>query len=199
MFRSTKQENKKAAERVVREWEDAARKAKGGVLTQAALVQTIGEMVERVTGETMEVVTTGAFLESWLRSKEKTGKAASTVTRYRPIIEGFRISIGLLADRGMMAITPRHLEKFRDQQIDAGKRPTTVNYSIKILRGIFNDARRKGLIPTNPAEAVDLVDGQGQERKPFSPDQVRALLSKASIEWRGMILLGYHAGLRIGD
>jgi integrase len=36
-------------------------------------------------------------------------------------------------------------------------------------------------------------------RQPFSADQIKALYAAADTEWRGMILLGAHGGLRVRD
>jgi hypothetical protein len=44
-----------------------------------------------------------------------------------------------------------------------------------------------------------LLHENGEERMPFTDDQVKALLGVADNEWRGMILLGYHSGIRLGD
>jgi integrase len=43
------------------------------------------------------------------------------------------------------------------------------------------------------------MPGDGEERVPFSDSQIKDLLKAASLEWRGMILFGAYAGLRIGD
>ncbi len=96
-------------------------------------------------------------------------------------------------------MTPKDVEGFRDLQVTEGKAKSRANMEVKTLRAAFNLARRQGLILTNPAEAVDLLDGQSQERSPFSLEQVRAILKKADEEWRGLILMGLCTGLRIGD
>jgi hypothetical protein len=38
-----------------------------------------------------------------------------------------------------------------------------------------------------------------EERLPFSKDQVKDLLRVADNQWQGMILLGYHTGIRLSD
>ena len=44
-----------------------------------------------------------------------------------------------------------------------------------------------------------MLPEESQERLPFSKDQVKDLLAVAENEWRGMILLGYHTGIRLSD
>ena len=55
------------------------------------------------------------------------------------------------------------------------------------------------MITGNVAEAVDLLEEDPDKRLPFSVEQVRALLEVADTEWRGLILLGFYAGMRLGD
>jgi len=44
-----------------------------------------------------------------------------------------------------------------------------------------------------------MLPEEGEQRVPFTSEQVKALLTVASFEWRGMILCGFHAGLRLTD
>ena len=44
-----------------------------------------------------------------------------------------------------------------------------------------------------------MLPEESQERLPFSKDQVKDLLAVAENEWRGMILLDYHTGIRSSD
>ena len=46
---------------------------------------------------------------------------------------------------------------------------------------------------------MELLAEEGEQRIPFDTDQVRALIQHADNEWRGMILFGFHAGLRLTD
>ena len=101
------------------------------------------------------------------------------------------------------SISTGEIQRFRNSEIQAGKTAGTANFSVKVLRALFNTARRQGIIEDNPAEAAELLPEETEERLPFEEEQVKALLAAAKAEsndeWRGMILLGYHAGLRLTD
>jgi integrase len=97
------------------------------------------------------------------------------------------------------SLTALEIERFRNAEAKSGRSAVTVNLALKVLRAVLNDARRKGVVTTNVAEAVEMLPEEGDQRIPFIEEQVRALLTVASLEWRGMILFAYHAGLRLTD
>ena len=70
------------------------------------------------------------------------------------------------------------MKAFRDLQVKEGKAETTANLALKTLRSLFNDARREGLIPTNPAEAVKTFDVEKEARDVFTHDQLCALMRR---------------------
>jgi len=63
----------------------------------------------------------------------------------------------------------------------------------------LNAARRQGLIPTNPAEAVELPAVVSMERGTFTPAEVRMLVDTAEGEWKMLIILAYFTGARLSD
>ncbi len=67
--------------------------------------------------------------------------------------------------------------------------PATVNLDVKIIGGALNVARRQGLIPANPAEAVELPEIESTERGSFTPDEVKMLVDAADGEWKLLIPL----------
>ena len=198
VMRSTKQTVRAAAARIADEWEQASKKARSGELTQAAVLKTMSEILERTTGERMDVESTSDFLTRWLG---KAGKSEGTLKRYTPIIKDFVKSLGKTrAGASVASVTATEIERFRDAEITAGKSPSTANLALKVLRAAFGEARRMGQALTNPAEAVQpLSENDAEERIPFTRDQVAALLAVADNEWKGMILFGFHSGLRLGD
>src|SRR5208283_6205395 len=70
---------------------------------------------------------------------------------------------------------------------------------VKIIRVALNAARRQGLIPTNPAEAVELPEAVGMERGTFTPAEVKMLVDTAEGEWKLLIMLAYFTGARLSD
>jgi len=198
VMRSTKQTRRQAAQLIADEWERAAKKARAGELTQAVILKTMAEMMERGLGESLNVQSTKQFFAYWI---DTPGRKSTTVARYRPVLDGFLASIGERRARASIgSITPGEIQRFRDEQLAVGKTATTANLAVKILRGVFNTARRLGVALTNPAEAVQFLDeSEAEERLPFTPDQTHELLQVADREWRGMILLGYHTGIRLND
>ena len=181
-------------------WQRSAVSARSGELTKATVLKTLNEMLERTTGERVEVFTVRKFFADWLKAKTTTGKSAGTVERYKPILKDFVRFLGeQRSDVSIAGVTATDIERFRDLERDSGKSAASANLAIGVLRAVFTDARRKGILLTNPAEAAELVHAAPNERQPFTEDAIALLLAAANWEWRGMILLGAHAGLRIGD
>ena len=69
IVRTTKQRDKKKAQAFARELELAAEKARHGELTQAAILKGLGDLLERTTGERLNIVSTKDFCAEWLRLK----------------------------------------------------------------------------------------------------------------------------------
>ena len=199
-FRSTKKAKRDDAQEIVLAWQRSAVSARSGELTKATVLKTLNEMLERTTGERVEVFTVRQFFADWLKAKTTTGKSVGTVERYKPILKGFLRFLGeQRANVSLAGVTATDIERFRDLESGSGKSAASANLAVSVLRAVFSDARRKGIILTNPAEAAELVHAAPNERQPFTDDTIALLLAAAGWEWRGMILLGAHAGLRIGD
>ena len=76
----------------------------------------------------------------------------------------------------------------------------TVNADLKTIRSIFRTARRDGLLSEDPAESVRMVKNHATSgRRPFTIDELRAVLSVAGAEWHSLIGFGLYTGQRIGD
>ena len=115
------------------------------------------------------------------------------------MVDRFLESLGKRATKPLTALTAKDVDHFLDTRLKAGVAPRTAALDIKIVRTALNAARRKGLIPTNPAEAVELPDIVGTERGTFNAAEVKMLVDTATGEWKTMILLAYFTGARLSD
>lgn len=199
VMRSTKQKTPRAARAVAEAWEESAAKARRGELTRSTALKVLATLVEHTTGEALVDATVEGFFTEWLEGRKLRGRSDGTLARYRPVITSFLKSMGPRASRTIRGLTTTDLRLFRDQEITAGKSAVTANLGLNIVKAALETARREGLILTNPASGVEPLDGDGETRHPFTDVQIRKLLAVASDDWKGMVLLGAHAGLRICD
>lgn len=173
-----------------------------GELNEAAGLEFVNRILKASAMDTIQGKTTAQFLDSWLEGK-KVSKAQRTAERYRTPVERFKTSLGKRAGLSLASITKTDVEKFRKdrlEQVGEG----TLESDFKILKGIFERARKQGvLLGANPFELVEIAKGdriEKLEREAFMAGEVDLLVSSApSDEWETTILLGFYCGMRLGD
>lgn len=117
------------------------------------------------------------FLTVWLKRKESEA-GGKTTRRYAVVVGQFLKSLGTKSKSDLTLLASREVTKFRDDQ--AGRlSPNTANFSLKVLRAAFNQAKRDGLIDASPADRVTLL-----KRRPFTLDELRRILKVADDEWQ---------------
>jgi integrase len=195
---STGKAKRNEAMEICLQWEASAIQARQGNFTEAQARKVVSDIAQRAGMGQIEFATTKKFLMDWIASKEST-KAKGTTVRYRYVVESFIKFLGTRASTNLGNVRPADIEVFRDQQVKDGKSNGTASMVIKTLRIPLNMARRQGLILSNPADAVDMLPSDRQNRTTFTRSQIADLLKVADEEWKGMILLGACHGLRIGD
>jgi integrase len=197
--RSTKRTNRREALALAVAWEEAARKGGEGRLTVAAARAVLGDIAETFTGERLDAVTVKEHFEGWLANK-KPGLAKRSFERYEKVCGDFLAFLGKRAALGLEQVKEADVIAWRDAESLAGKAAGTVNLNVKIVRGVFETASKRGIIPRNPAACVGRVDGEAMQREPFTAAEIGKLLKAApDVTWRGMILLGLYTGGRVGD
>jgi integrase len=177
-------------------------RAAKGQLNEAAGREFINRILKASALETIEGETVAACLDSWLEGK-KVAKAQRTAERYRTTVERFKASLGKRADLSLASITKADIEKFRKDRL-AQVSEGTLESDFKILKGIFERARKQGvLLGANPFELVEIAKGdriEKLEREAFTSGEVALLLAAAPTqEWKTTILLGFYCGMRLGD
>ncbi|MEI6654169.1 MAG: tyrosine-type recombinase/integrase [Verrucomicrobiota bacterium] len=224
--RSTKTESRREAKRIAADLESKARKAEKnknrdeqevpkmirrtmelaslemqqGKLTLQRAEQLIREMHQAASPED-----TGSnfrrFSGAWLDAKEN-NLAAGTYRGYADAVKLTNRILGAKADGPMRLITVGDMENLQ-AEISKGRRGKTTNYYISTIRRILESAVQKDIIPKNPAASLTGRGvGDSTPRKEFTPPEVKQLLAHADVEgsdWRGLILMAAHTGLRCGD
>ena len=199
ILRSTKQTDRNSALAVALEFERAAKLAMRGELVESQARDILADIMKRAdTGETLRSVSIAAHFRAWLATKEAR-KSAGTAECYGGVVEGFLASLGKRAAKPLTALVAKDVDTFLDARLKHGVSPSTACLDVRTIRTALNAARRKGLIPTNPAEAVELPDVAGVERGTFTPAEVKMLVDAAKGEWKTLILLAYFTGARLGD
>jgi len=196
--RSTGATDKKQAQRIANQFEDAARAASQGRFIESRARKAIADIYALANVDTLPGSTVADFMEAWLKRKELEA-GEKTHSRYSTVAAQFTENLGAKAKRDVANVTAADITKFRDT---LAKRVTTgtVNVSLKIIRSAFAQARRDGLIDVNEAERVTLLKRKDRfERRPFTLPELRRILEVATDEWRGMILFGLYTGQRLGD
>ncbi len=198
-FKSTKLKDRNAAMEFCLRMEGASRKAVLRNFSEEQARKILNEIRELSGDSAIRFRSLADYAAEWLRSKQVTSSEA-TFIRYSGVLNDFLKHAG--KQRGaasVEALTAQDVKAFRDFHVKEGKAQTTANLALKTLRSLLNDARREGLIATNPAEAVKTFDVEKEARDVFTHEQLRALIAKATPEWRTPILLAYYSGLRLSD
>ena len=178
--RSTKTTDRRKAEKLAEHYEEAyARKR-----TARQIREVISSAHKEITGEQLVNKSFRSFSKSWLAAK-RNEVAEATLKFYSKAVDKFLAHLGTLADADLSEITREHILDFRNREAETFA-PKTVNHDLKAVKMLFLSAKRDGLIADNPAEDVKTVSQRGEKRtrRPFSMDELRAVLSVADEEWR---------------
>ena len=201
ILRSTKCADRNKAQTAALEFERASKLAGAGNLVEAQARKIVADIMERAGGEeSLRSPTIKAYFTEWATTK-RARKSTSTGKRYGDTVEIFLTSMGGRADKPLTALTARDVDRFLNSLSGEKLSPTTVVLSMKVVSMALNAARRQGIIPTNPAEAVELPNVQGiaVERGTFTPAEVKMLMDAAAGEWKTLILMAYFTGARLSD
>jgi len=184
ILRSTKCADRSKALVTAFEYERAVNLARAGNLIEAQARKVVADIMERAGGEeTLRSPSVADYLNQWLTSK-KTRKATNTGDRYQIAVEKFLAVLGDRQKKPLTALTANDVERYMDARTKEKLAPRTVILCVKIIRTALNAARRQGLIPNNPAEAVEMPKIKGVERGTFTPEEVKILVDTAKCKRR---------------
>ena len=196
-LRTTGTANKTKAMEICLKMAEAARVGRQGVLTEARAREVIADIYTIANRENLPTATAKDFLDLWLQAKAL-AVTDSSMQEYTNAATLLKNHLGGKAERPMDAVTARDITLFRHAL--AGRvAGSTANKILKILRGAWSQAARDGLVRENVFLRVELVKASKAERRAFTLDEIKRILAEANREWRGMVLIGFYTGQRLGD
>jgi integrase len=198
--KSTELTAKSKALEMARGLEKAALEKKKGALTEARARVLLGEILQGITGQALRVYSVREWLAEFVKQKKK-ARAEKTAARHEQMMDEFVEFIGDRADKNIAGITSSDIAAFRDKRQSRGLTPATVNLDVKVLSAAFNRALKQGHIPVNPCAGVEPLkdDGPHRPKDTFTPEQVSALMAAAKGDWKGLVLVAFYTGQRLGD
>jgi len=196
--RSTKTSDKKLAQKIANEFEDAAKKATKNQFVEAAARKTLNDIL-RIAGEdTMNSDTVAEFLKNWLAGKDNAG----TQERHAHVIAVFLKYLGKRSQSLLSSVSHKDALGFIASRKSAGLASKTIGTDAKTLSAAFNLAKKLHIIQDNPFEkalAMKPIQMVSSKRKTFTAEQVSHLLENADAEWYTVIMFGYFIGARLED
>lgn len=192
--RTTRTTDRKLAEKLAAQYEEAANKKKTALNTR----RVIQELHASITGEDLVFPSVRAHFEQWV--KGKSGEVAeATLVFYSGVVKKVLNWLGKRAEDDLATITEQDIKAFREDEF-ANLSAKTVNHEIKTLKMIFRDALHRKLITDDPALAVKTLKNDAAKRRAtFTDDQIKRVLSVADNEWKSMVMFGLYLGQRLID
>jgi integrase len=180
-----------------------------GFRTKKLAEDGLVEQLERLRlGEYVDPgrTTFGQFVERWLTAKEPTVRA-TTFRSYKatldhhvlPHIGGMRLD--KISGLDLAALYAGLLDEgYRKGRSPRGLSPASVRYAHRIIKQVFGDAVRWGLLARNPVDVVDPPRVSQQAMKTWSADQVRQFLTFIGDDrLRAMWVVFCTTGMRRGE
>jgi integrase len=191
----------KASRTILAKLTEAGELAMKGRLNPANAREILADIVKAGGAGDFKSYTLREWVKEWLAAKE-TSVSKATLSFYRTVTKKFIAFLEDRADSPLESITTAEVRNFRtaaNETVIA----STANHYVVGLTAMFSDAMAEHVTlhnPTTPLKGKALAETDSVERHPFTVNEVSKLSKAApSPEWRGLILLGAYAGLRIRD
>ena len=179
--------------------ETAAREAAAGDLTLARAEELLRRLRVLANPDFREFTVCGWFGE-WV-AEQKAHVGISTGKSYDDALRRMKDSFGpRTASKPLTELTTEEVARAISRTAESVK-ASTANMDLRAFRRALEAAAVRHYISGNVAKAVrPLPEDDSDERAPFTKEEVRALMAAArDEEWRGLILIAAHSGLRLGD
>ena len=180
--------------------ETAAREAAAGEFTLARAEDLVMRL-HRLANPDFKLTSLRDHLAAWV--SDQTDVSESTSNSYWDMHRRILANIGdKVADAPVGELTAEQVKKALAKAKEGGLKTSTVNMDLAALRRALHVAVDAGLARANVAAKIKASpEDDSTERAPFTVEEVRKMLDhpQTNDEWRGLITLAAHTGLRMGD
>ena len=114
------------------------------------------------------------YLQKWLLQSKPT-LARSTFNGYKTMVDGRIKRYFTELDISLGEVTPQHIQDFHDSIFEEGYTPNTVIHYHAILRKALQNAVRKDIIKSNPADKVDRPKKNVYKAQFYSAEEIMEL------------------------
>ena len=197
---STKETDKRRAQKIADRYEETAKTARAGFLSERQARKVISEIYEISNREVLSGDSIEGFFSRWLKNVQ-VESSPKTYQRYSGVVERFLKWLGPRAALGLSHLSSVDIVRFRDH-LSRKHSPSSVNLSLGTIQSALSKAFDDRLVDVNEASRVPRLDDdpqRKQERRAFTDRELRAILKVADSEWRGMTLVDAYTGMRLGD
>lgn len=173
-----------------RETRLSERKARN-VLQQIALI---------TGGDVLTDETAREFFSRYVKIKKHT-TSTRTHQRIGQVFGSFLKFLGVRADEPLAFLERRDVSQWRDQELERGLSPVSVNTLLTFLTTAFKQARIEGLTTEILTEGIRVprASKSAQTRLPFTVEQFRELIDATEGEWQTLIMIAGFTGQRKED
>ena len=194
--RSTKMLDRRKALLLAEQWEGVFT----GRQTETQVRRVMSDIFEEVHKTPLSAYTLGSWATEWLK-RSKPEFSQKTHDRYSEVVRTVRKFAPELLDLPIDRVEPKGVLELRNRLFEV-RAAATVNQVLKVMKSCVKAGWDAGVVADNAFARVKRVrpDEGVVQKQPFTVEQIKALLTVADDEWRGMIFTGlYSGGQRLGD
>jgi integrase len=198
--RSTKETDRRLAQKIADRYEGTAAQASLGFLVERQARKVIGEIYEISTREKLRSDSVQDFFTRWLE-RVHVELNHKTFKRYEGVTGEFLNWLGPRASLSIAHLSSVDIVGYRDY-LARKHSPSSVNISLAAIQSALGRAFDDRLVDVNEASRVPRLKddpARKQQRRAFTERELQAILKVCDPEWRGMVLCGAYSGMRLGD
>jgi integrase len=110
-----------------------------------------------------------------------------------------KVLLPYLGDKLLHAINPELVESYRQKRLGEGRKPSTLNREMAVLRTIFSKAIRNNKAEKNPVSGIRAFKGDNGRDRILSDEEYVRLLAHCPGELNTVVQVAYHTAMRRGE